>query len=124
MAGNFGSSSRIKIGGETLTPQQGLSLSPIDDADLVAVPPEPNGDQPSQAMYNYRNRDKDFMFQKITPPMYGQDDSIARLTGIPANEPDFIADFHFIGLMRAIDDMTRHRYSGYIGGSYDTPGPS
>ena len=62
------------------------------------------------------------IFQKITPPMYGQDGSISRTTGIPANEPDFIADVHFIGIMRAIDDMTRHRYTGYIGGSYDTPG--
>ena len=121
-SGNFGTSSRIRINGAVMSPQKAMTLSPINDKDLVAIPPNPIGDQPSEAMYAYRNRDRDFTFQKITPPMYGQNDSIARLTGIPANEPDFIADFHFIGIMRAIDDMCRHRYSGYIGGTYDTPG--
>ncbi len=119
---NFGTSPRIHIGGEPFSPQKALTLSPIENSDLEATPPQPNGDQPSEAMYAYQNHDRDFIFQKITPPMYGADDSIARYTGVPANEPDFIADFHFIGLMRAIDDMTRHRYKGYIGGSYDTPG--
>ena len=122
MPSNFGTSSRIRIGGESFSPQVAMKLSPLDGSDLVAVPPEPNGDQPSEAMYAYRNRDRDFIFQKISPPMYGQDGSISRTTGIPANEPDFIADVHFIGLMRAIDDMTRHRYSGYIGGTFNTPG--
>jgi hypothetical protein len=119
---NFSVSPRIQIGGQSFSPQHGINLSPVENSDLEATPPNPNGDQPSEAMYAYQNHDKDFNFQKITPPMYGPNDSIARHTGIPANEPDFIADFHFIGIMRAVDDMLRHRYSGYIGGSYDTPG--
>lgn len=119
---NFGTSPRIGIGGQSFSPRTAVTLSPVDGSDLVALPPNPNGDQPSEAMYAYQNSDRDFIFQKITPPMYGQDKCIARYTGIPANQPDFIADFHFIGLMRAIDDMARHRYKGYIGGTYDTPG--
>ena len=118
---NFGTSSRIRIGGESNTAQHGLEISPIENSDLVATPPEPIGDQPSQAMYAYRNHDRDFIFQKISPPLYGHEGCVARYTGIPANEPDFIADFHFIGLMRAIDDMVQHRYAGYISGSYNTP---
>ena len=103
--------------------QYGMKLSPVANDGLVASPPLPKNDgTPSDAMYYYRNHDRDFIFQKITPPMYGPDDSIARCTGIPANEPDFIADFHFIGLMRAIDNMALDRYNGYIGGSYNTPG--
>lgn len=120
---NFGTSSRIKIGGENMKPQNGLTLSPIENSDLVAVPPAPIGDQPSEAMYAYQNHDRDFIFQKICPPMYGPNGSVPRYTGIPANEPDLIADFHFIGLMRAIDDMLRHRYKGYIDGTWDTPEP-
>ena len=119
---NFGVSPRIGIGGQSFSPQYGINLSPIENSDLAADAPRPNLDMPSEAMYAYQNHDKDFNFQKITPPMYGPNDCIARHTGIPANEPDFIADFHFIGIMRAVDDMLRHRYSGYIGGSYDTPG--
>ena len=120
---NYGTSPRIPIGGEPFSPQHGITLSPIDNSDMVAIPPSPNGDgTPSFAMYKYVNEDRDFTFQKITPPMYGPDDSVARYTRVPANEPDFIADFHFIGLMRAIDNMVRPGYSGYIGGSFDTPG--
>ena len=121
--GNFGTSPRIGIGGQPYTTRSTVRLSPIEGEGLEAVPPQMKSDgTPSEAMYAYQNHDRDFTFQKITPPMYGTDDSIARYTGVPANQPDFIADFHFIGIMRAIDDMTRHRYSGYIGGSYDTPG--
>ena len=107
-----------------MSPQKAMTISPIDNSDLVALPPSvKDEDQPSEAMYAYQNADRDFIFQKITPPMYGPDDSIARTTGVPANEPDFIADFHFIGIMRAIDHMLEHRYSGYISGTFDTPGP-
>ena len=122
MATNYGTSSRIKIGGESFSPQKGMTLSPIDGEGLVAVPPSPNGTQPSAAMTEFQNRNRDFLFQKITPPMYGPDNSIARLTGIPANEPDFIADFHFISMMRAVDDIVRPRYQGYVAGDYNTPG--
>lgn len=120
---NWGTSSRIRIGGEKLSFQKGMTLSPINGEGIEVLPPRPNGDTPSEAMYAYRNSDRDFTFQKITPPMYGQEGSIARITGIPANEPDYIADFHYIGIMRAIDDMLRHRYKGTLTGNYDTPTP-
>lgn len=119
---NFGTSSRIRIGGQNMQSRQGMIMSPIKNAEFQSSPPIPNNDNtPSQAMYAYQNHDRDFIFQKICPSMYGTDNSIARITGIPANEPDFIADFHFIGLMRAIDDMCRHRYSGYLIGKVDSP---
>lgn len=120
---NNGTSPRIGIGGETLSAQKSASISPVNNEDIVAKPPEPvNDTEPSYAMYAYRNNDRDFIFQKISPPLYGDDGTPARYTGIPANEPDFIADFHYIGIMRSIDDMLRHRYSGYISGNYNTPG--
>ena len=121
MANNFGTSSRINIGGESLVALKGLILSPVAKSEHYATPPAPKGSEPSEAMTNYVNQFRDFAFQKICPPEYGLDGSIARITGLPANEPDFIADHHFIGIMRAIDDMLQHRYKGTIGGSYSGP---
>lgn len=122
---NFGTSSRIRIGGQNFQARQGMIISPILNDSFQSVPPSPNDGTPSPAMYAYQNHDKDFIFQKICPPLYKiNDGDISEITGLPINEPDFIADFHFIGLMRAIDDMCRHRYSGYIGGSTDGPTPT
>lgn len=122
---NFGTSSRIRIGGQSMQSRQGMLISPVLNGEFDSKAPTCNADYtPSPAMYAYRNHDRDFIFQKICPPLYGQKGSIAHVTGLSANEPDFIADFHFIGLMRAIDDMCRHRYSGYIGGKFDSTGPA
>ena len=101
-----------------------LSLTNISPVDPLKVEhtPEPKGTQPSQAMKKYQNQYSEFAFSKISPPLYGNKDSIARHTGLPANKPDFIADYHFIGLMRSIDDILTPLYTGYIGGTTTTPG--
>lgn len=118
---NYGTSPRIKIGGENLSTQKGMKLSPVDGEDIVAMPPVPNSDgTPSESMSIYINPCKDFSFQHISFPDYTQ--GVAKLTGVPANQPDFISDFHFIGLMRSIDHMLLHHYSGTITGDYNTPG--
>ena len=119
-----GTSPRIIITGEDYAVIKKLELSPVTGDDVVVDPPLPvNGNMPSQAMYDYQNKYKDFSFQKICPPDYGPRDSLPRLTGMPANNPDYVADFHFIALMRIIDHILQHRYVGYIGGSYNTPRP-
>jgi hypothetical protein len=56
-------------------------------------------------MYIYQNQYKDVSFPKICPPLYGDDNSVARHTGLPINRPDYVADYHFISLMRIIDRM-------------------
>jgi hypothetical protein len=97
-------------------------ISAIRDASLVAQPPIGNNDStPSEAM-SYVNKYRDFAFQKISQIDYGYDDNIARYTGVPANQPDFIADFHFIALMRIIDDLLQHKYKGTIVGDYTNTG--
>ena len=122
---NFGTSSRINIGGESLKALQGLKISPVENSTLYATPPSPNNSEPSVAMTAYVNKFRDFAFQKISPPEFGYEDTcIAKVTGIPANEPDYISDTHFIALMRAIDDMLQHRYKGTIIGGYNNPGPT
>lgn len=121
---NFGTSSRINIGGESLKALQGLVISPIVNSTQYASPPTPNGSEPSTAM-TYVNKYRDFAFQKISPPEYGPDgeNSTPRITGIPGNQPDYISDTHFIGIMRAIDGLIVHKYVGNISGTGDTPSP-
>ena len=123
MASN-GTSPRISIGGEEFITVKRMKLSPIEGDGATASPPVPVKQMPSQAMYIFQNKYKDFSFQKICPPDYGQDGSLPRLTGVPANKPDYVADFHFISLMRIIDDILTHKHSGHIDGSFNTPGPS
>lgn len=120
---SHGTSTRINITGEDFTQSRRMKLSPIDNSGITAVPPVPDGEMPSQEMYDSVNRFRDFAFPKICPPMYGNDNSIARTTGLPANKPDYIADHHFIALMRIIDDFLVHKYSAYIDGTYDSPTP-
>ena len=100
-----------------------MKLSPIDNSGITAIPPTPDGDMPTPEMYTSRNRFRDFSFPKICGPMYGPDNCIARTTGVPMNQPDYIADHHFIALMRIIDDLLTHKYTGYIGGQFTTPTP-
>lgn len=64
-----------------------------------------------------------FIFEKLSIPEYGaSEDAIARFTGVPVNRPDFISDYHFIGLMRMVDKLTNPSYKGKIVAIYDTPG--
>lgn len=123
MASN-GTSGRVSVGGQDFLKRNKFQLSPVENDGVSAVPPTPTGNVPTQDMYAYQNNYKDVSFPKICPPTYGNDKCVARLTGIPINKPDFIADFHFISLMRSIDRMLQHRYKGTITGTYSTPGAS
>lgn len=126
---NSGTSVGITIAGQQLKQllQKGglLKISKVDYRGC-AKPPEPNKDTtPSEAM-SYVNKFRDFAFQKITQPDYGNPDNgftqhdLSVITGFPANEPDFIADFHFISLMRIVDDLMQHKYKGTIQGEYNS----
>lgn len=122
-----GTSPIIGVDNPDFKARKGMKLSPAISNGQHAMSPSPTGDgtTPSVAMYRYQNKYRDFAFQKITPPDYGYSSkSVARVTGVPANEPDFIADYHFIALMRCIDDMLQHGYVGYISGSWNTPKPT
>ncbi len=120
-----GTSPKIPITGEDFRTLKGMVTSPVANDGLEADPPLPNGTMPSEAMYKYQNQYRDFAFQKIAYPDYGYSGNIANVTGRPANQPDFIADFHFIGMMRSIDDMIHQStiYKGVITGKWNTPKP-
>ena len=118
-----GTSGRVSVGGQDFLKRNKFQLSPVENDGVSAVPPSPSGDTPTQDMYAYQNNYKDFSFTKICPPTYGNDNCVARLTGIPINKPDFIADFHFISLMRLVDKFMQHSYKGYLGGTITTVKP-
>ena len=111
----------VDLDGAEFKLQKGYTISKIKDESIKANPPKPNSTEPSKAMENFQNPFSDFAFDKITTPDYGNDGSLARITGIPANKPDYISDHHVIGLMRCIDYMLSKGYSGTITGTYDTP---
>lgn len=118
---NNGTSVPQNISGTQLTINRGSQLIQTHLAANGLNAPRPNKDgSPSQA-FNLSDASALFTFQKICPPDYGTSDSIARYTGIPINKPDFIADFHFIGLMRAADKFLLPKNKALIGGSGNTP---
>ena len=115
----YGTSFTITLSGESFNVQNGYKLSSVKDAELVAQSPVPNGDEPSPAMIKFQNPFPEFAFDKISQPDYGR--GLATITGLPANRPDYIADYHVIALMRCIDFMLSQGYEGKIDGNFDTP---
>lgn len=116
----MGTSFKITLSGESFNITQGYSLSAIKDSEIVAQPPKPNGDEPSHAMLKFQNPFPEFAFDKISQPDYGR--GLSSITGLPANKPDYTADYHVIALMRCIDFMLSQGYEGRIDGNYDNPG--
>jgi len=125
MATNHGTSEPILIGGEEFASLGKIEISPVLDEDINVLPPSPvdDGTVISVAMSENINPYGCLAFPKVCPPLYGKPGSIAEITGIPANEPDFVADHHWIAMMRLVDRALRHKYKGTIVGNYDTPGP-
>lgn len=111
----------IIIDGTEFKLQHGYQLSAIKDSELVVQSPRPVGDEPSKGMMKFLNPYPEFTFDKISPQDYGNSGSLARITGIPANKPDYIADYHVIGIMRCIDYMLKQGYEGRIDGKWQTP---
>ncbi len=126
MAVNYGTSNPIKIGGEEFSSLGDIHVSPAAGEDINVLPPATvdDGTIPSVAMTENINPYGCLAFPKVCPPLYGKVGSIAEITGIPANRPDFVADHHWIPMMRLVDLALRHKYKGTIIGKYDTPGPT
>ena len=120
MINNYGVSRLIRISGQKFTLLNGFKISNISEFVNVVKPPTPSNSGDVEKLVAYTNKHSDFTFQKVCPPLYGPNYSTARYTGIPANEPDHIADFHFIGIMRTVDDILIAKYKGYIAGTWGT----
>ena len=91
----------------------------------VTVKPPRMSDNMDIVLSRCVNAFPDFAFDKVSAPSYGvRLDCIARYNGIPVNEPDFIADYHLIALMRLSDRIVKPQYSGKIVSDYDGPDAS
>ena len=124
--GKGGTSPTITITGQALAVLTGIQLSPIQNDGQIVNPPVPNGTLPSEAMYIYTNPYRDFSFPKISPPQYksmNNNYDLPLITQQPINNPDFVADYHFISLMRLVDKFMQHSYKGYLGGTITTVKP-
>lgn len=124
MSTNTGTSSQITINGTTVTLNRGSQLISTHSVGNGLNAPSPNADGTPSDAFNMSDASSLFTFSKICPPDYGTDNSIARYTGVPINKPDYVADFHFIGLMRATDKLLMPKNRAVIGGSVNTPSPT
>lgn len=118
---NEGTSSGQNVPGTQMQPNRGSQLHKPHNVGNGLNAPSPNADGTPSDAFNVSDASSLFTFSKICPPDYGTNDSIARYTGVPINKPDFVADFHFIGLMRATDKLLMPKNRAVIGGSANTP---
>jgi hypothetical protein len=121
MSTNTGTSPQIKINGTTVTLNRGSQLYDPHSVGNGLNAPTPLKDGTPSDAFNVSDASALFTFSKICPPDYGTNDSIARYTGVPINKPDYVADFHFIGLMRATDKLLMPKNRAMITGSFNTP---
>lgn len=124
-----GTSNPITISGENLQSRKNPSFSPVEGVTLTAngkvvevKPPVGSADEVSEALNLNQNAFPEFLFEKISTPEYGvPNNAIARYTGIPVNRPDYVNDYFFIGIMRAVDKLVNPSYKGRILNIYNTP---
>lgn len=124
-----GTSDPIIVPGESFSARKNPQFSAVQGVTLDSngktikvTPPKISAENVSGALSN-TNTFPAFSFEKISTPEYGvRSDAIARFTGIPVNRPDFMNDYHFIGLMRLVDKITNPTYEGKVVTIYDTPG--
>lgn len=92
--------------------------------EIVEVQPPLVDNTNASLALNMINPYPEFAFEKIQPPDYGADkDCIARFTGTPINNPDFLNDYYFISMMRLMDMIMEPEYNGKLTLLYDAAKP-
>ena len=107
---NTGTSGAFSVTNEDMSPGKYHNISKFEIT--TVKPPQINdGNSASLAMTKWVQPWPDWNFEKISIPLY---DGICQFLGVPSNNPDFIKDYHFIGIMRNIDLYLAPTYQGYI----------
>ena len=107
---NTGTSGTFPVTNEDMTPGKYHAISEFEIT--TVKPPEINsGNTNSLAITKWVQPWPDWNFEKISVPLY---DGVCQFLGVPSNRPDFIKDYHFIGIMRNIDLYLAPTYRGYI----------
>lgn len=115
-----GTSISFNISNESLSERKSPIFSKVDLENNEVFPPKLETTEISTAL-SYCNPFPEFSFEKISYPDYGSKDCIAKHLGIPANKPEPVQDYHYIGLARSIDIISNPKYEGRIVVTYDTP---
>ena len=110
---NSGTSGTFSVTNEKMTPGKYHNISQFEIT--TVKPPEINdGNAVSLAMTKWMQPWPDWNFEKISFPLY---EGVCQFLGIPSNRPDFIKDYHFIGIMRNVDLYLAPTYQAYIYGT-------
>ena len=124
-----GTSNPVTVSGEDLQSRKNPSFSPVEGVETtvngkptVVKPPVGSANGVSESLTLNHNAFPEFVFEKVAAPEYGvSKDAIARYTGVPVNRPDYVNDYHFIGIMRIVDKLVNPSYKGKILNIYNTP---
>jgi hypothetical protein len=100
----------IVVSSEELTSLKSHDITDVD-IDGVKPPTLADGAAYSPAINMFIQPHSTFNFNKITEPKY---DGIADKIGRVSNVPDFISDYHFIGIMRNVDEIISPEYRAHI----------
>ena len=109
-ASSSGTSPTFVVSGEDIIERKYHTISTFEVT--TVKPPQLNsGNDASLAMSKWVQPWPHWNFDKIAFPLY---DGVCQFLGTPSNRPDFIKDYHFIGIMRNVDIYLAPTYSSYI----------
>jgi len=83
-------------------------------------PPVPTPDGGFSHAMELTNKWSPWVDEKIVPPKY---DGVCQFTGTPSNQPTYVKDYHMLALWRAVDDVLKARFHGYLMVHVDSPVP-
>lgn len=106
---NIGTSPNFSVTGEDFSETQSL---PLTDFSLEEVKPPSISDNTNvTAITKWINPCPEISFAKIAYPKY---DGICQYNCVISNNPDFVQDWHFIGIMRCVDYYIAPEYIANI----------
>lgn len=115
-----GTSPMISIPAESFNLTRYMTITSIGITIPVNPPSIANGGAFSHAMSMWLQPYPIINYNKITEPKF---DGIGKHIGMITNRPDFISDFHMIGIMRNVDAVLAPNYHSHIMGIGNTPTP-
>lgn len=121
---SIGTSRRFIIGAEAVREIKKQAILPADAGTDASPPNLPTTGEPSLAFTKWVNPWPEFAFNRISFPKYDNATSVSWYLARPRNEPSFVMDYHYIGMMRLIDVYLAPAYSGTITQTGTGPGPN
>lgn len=115
-----GTSPMISIPAEGFKLTRYMKITGTGVSTLISPPSLASGGAFSHSMNMWIQPFPLWNFSKITEPKF---DGIGQHIGMITNRPDFISDFHMIGIMRNVDVVLAPSYYSHILSTATTPTP-